>query len=243
MKRKIALLMMLFGVMFGGVAEASSSHTAANGESLYKIGEKYGIPWEVIKRTNQLQSDRINAGQTLLIPSKHVVQRGDTLWNLSRTFGVPLAKLQFVNNEYDDLLNIGDTVYIPTGVQTQSMNEADLDLFARLVNAEAKGEPYEGKVAVASVVLNRVKSPEFPNTIRGVILQYYGSIPAFSPVDNGEIHKPADDEARRAVQEALNGKDPTFDALYFYNPDLVSPTNWIRQRTVTVKIGDHVFAK
>ncbi|WP_223589927.1 cell wall hydrolase [Neobacillus bataviensis] len=123
-----------------------------------------------------------------------------------------------------------------------SISNEEKDLFARLVEAEAKGESYEGKLAVATVVLNRVDSPQFPNTVTGVIKQVVGDVYAFSPVQNGEINKPASDDSKRAVEEALTRTDRLSDSLYFYNPKITSD-KWIRTRTVVKTIGHHVFAK
>lgn len=123
-----------------------------------------------------------------------------------------------------------------------SISAEEKDLFARLVEAEAKGESYEGKTAVAAVVLNRVDSSEFPDTITGVIKQVVGKSYAFSPVQNGEINKPASDEAKRAVEEALTRKDRLNDCIYFYNPDIATD-DWIRSREVVKTIGNHAFAK
>ena len=123
-----------------------------------------------------------------------------------------------------------------------SISNEEKDLFARLVEAEAKGESYEGKVAVATVVLNRVDSPEFPNSITGVINEVVGKAYAFSPVQNGEINKPASDEAIKAVEEALTRQDRLNDSIYFYNPEIATDT-WITTREVVKTIGNHVFAK
>lgn len=123
-----------------------------------------------------------------------------------------------------------------------SIANEEKDLFARLVEAEAKGETYEGKVAVATVVLNRVDSPEFPNSISGVINEVVSGTYAFSPVQNGEINKPASDETIRAVEEALTRQDRLNDSIYFYNPEIATDT-WITSREVVKTIGNHVFAK
>lgn len=119
----------------------------------------------------------------------------------------------------------------------QSFSESDLDLLARVVRAEAQGEPYDGQVAVAAVILNRVNHPEFPNTIPGVVYEPL----AFSVVANGQVNKPADESARQAAHCALNGLDPSGGALYFYNPAKTKST-WIRSRAVIKTIGDHIFA-
>lgn len=114
---------------------------------------------------------------------------------------------------------------------------ADHRLLAKLVYGEARGESYKGQVAVAAVVLNRVASSEFPNTISGVIYQKN----AFSCVDNGSINNTPDSSCIKAALDALNGWDPTGGCLYFYNPKKTNDS-WIRTRTVTTVIGNHHFA-
>lgn len=114
---------------------------------------------------------------------------------------------------------------------------ADHRLLSKLVYAEARGESYKGQVAVAAVVLNRVASSSFPNTISGVIYQSG----AFSCVSNGSINNTPDSTAIRAALDALNGWDPTGGCLYYYNPKATSD-KWIRTRTVKTVIGNHTFA-
>ena len=114
---------------------------------------------------------------------------------------------------------------------------ADHRLLAKLVYAEARGEPYKGQVAVAAVVLNRVKSASFPNTVSGVIYQRN----AFTCVNNGSINNTPDSACIRAALDALNGWDPTGGCLYYYNPKTATD-NWIRTRTVQTVIGRHSFA-
>ena len=116
-------------------------------------------------------------------------------------------------------------------------NESETYLLGRLVHGEARGEPYVGKVAVAAVVLNRVKSPSFPNTISGVIYQSG----AFDAVADGQINLTPDEDSLRAARDALNGWDPTGGCLYYYNP-ATATNGWIWSRTVQLSIGKHNFA-
>ena len=122
-------------------------------------------------------------------------------------------------------------------VSSSSVISADHRLLAKLVYAEARGETYKGQVAVAAVVLNRVASAAFPNTISGVIYQSG----AFSCVSNGSINQAPDSTAIRAARDALNGWDPTGGCLYYYNPR-ATDDRWIRTRTVKTVIGNHSFA-
>ena len=112
----------------------------------------------------------------------------------------------------------------------------DLYLLARLISAEARGEPYVGQVAVGAVVLNRVEHPSFPNSISGVIYQPG----AFSCLDDGQFDQPVAESAWRAAQEALNGYDPSYGAIYYFNP-ATATSRWIWSRPMIVVIGSHRF--
>ena len=119
---------------------------------------------------------------------------------------------------------------------SSSSSSGDLYLLARLVHGEARGEPYKGKVAVAAVVLNRVKSSSFPNTIAGVIYQRG----AFDAVSDGQINMQPDNESIRAARDAMNGWDPSHGCLYYYNPKTAT-SRWMLSRPVLLRIGQHAF--
>ncbi|MCI7095562.1 MAG: spore cortex-lytic enzyme [Clostridiales bacterium] len=119
---------------------------------------------------------------------------------------------------------------------TSSTSNSNLYLLSCCVYGEARGESYTGKVAIAAVVLNRVKSSNFPNTISGVIYQ----TGAFTCVSDGQINMGTNDECTRAAQDALNGWDPTYGSIYYYNPKTATNA-WIRSRPVVVTIGNHIF--
>ena len=168
----------------------------------------------------------------------HTVKTGDTLWKIAYQHGVTVQKIKTANGKTNDLIYPGQKLYIPQ----EAISEADKDLMARLVSAEAKGEPYAGKVAVATVILNRLSSPDFPNSIKEITYQVVDGHYAFSPVQNGTIYQPADADSKRAVNEALGFWGQGNGSLYFYNPE-ISTSKWIFSREVTVRIGNHVFAK
>ena len=121
---------------------------------------------------------------------------------------------------------------------SSSTNSSDLNLLSRLVYGEARGEPYTGQVAVAAVVLNRVKHSSFPNTIAGVIYQSG----AFDVVSDGQINLTPNETAKKAAQDALNGWDPSNGAIYYFNPSPAT-NKWIWSRPMTVTIGKHRFCK
>lgn len=168
----------------------------------------------------------------------HTVKAGDTLWKISAQYGVTAQKIKAANNGTANMIYPGQKLFIPNA----TISAADKDLMARLVSAEAKGEPYAGKVAVATVILNRLSSPDFPNSIHEIVYQVEGGHYAFAPVQNGAINKSADAASIKAVNEALGFWGQGNGSLYFYNPK-ISTSKWIFSREVTVKIGNHVFAK
>lgn len=130
------------------------------------------------------------------------------------------------------------------GIMTSSSSSnsssynSNLNLLARLIYGEARGESYTGQVAVGAVVMNRVRSSSFPNTISGVIYQSG----AFDVVRDGQINLSPDSTAKKAAQDALNGWDPTYGAIYYFNPSTAT-NKWIWSRPMTVTIGKHRFCK
>lgn len=184
-------------------------------------------------------------GGTSAHAAEVTVKPGDTLWEYGQHYGIPYQEIMTTNNLTSDLILIGQKLTIPEGrsVTATSINtvhsdysQSDIDLLASLVQAEAEGESFQGKVAVAAVVLNRVESNLFPNSIRGVIYQRG----QFSPVSDGSINVRANSESYNAVYAAMKGQDPTRGALFFYNPG-VNHNHWSNSRTVTAVIGNHNF--
>ncbi|GIP14615.1 spore cortex-lytic enzyme [Paenibacillus montaniterrae] len=120
----------------------------------------------------------------------------------------------------------------------RGFTENDIQLMANAVYGEARGEPYEGQVAVAAVILNRVKHPDFPDTVYGVIFQPR----AFTAVDDGQIYLSPNETAKRAVRDAINGWDPTYGCIYYFNPNTATSA-WIWTRQQILTIGKHIFCK
>lgn len=124
---------------------------------------------------------------------------------------------------------------------SRNYSQDDLYWLARIIEAEASAEPYMGKVAVGSVIINRVNSKEFPNTIYGVIFEYYENIPQFSPVAEGTIYNTPSQDSIKAAEEALGGAKPVGNATYFFNPAKASGSWIVKNKTYVTKIGGHSF--
>lgn len=130
-----------------------------------------------------------------------------------------------------------------TGAQTwrqlkkYTLNQSEMDIMAKIIYSEARGEPYKGQVAVGAVVMNRIQSSEFPNDIRGVVFQKS----AFTAVDDGQYWLTPNRTAYLAAMDAVRGWDPTYESLYYFNPKTAT-SKWIWSRPQTVQIGQHIFA-
>lgn len=193
---------------------------------------------------------------------RYTVQSGDTLYLVAQRYGVTVAQLRQANGIWSDTLYPGQVLVIPnnsgTGTTPGGSNGTpvpsdpqsppklqlswdDQMLLARLVRAEAEGEPLEGQVAVAATVLNRLNDPRFPHSVPGIIYQVVDGYYQYSPVQNGRINLPPTPAAQQAVSLALQGWDPSRGANGFYRPDGVSANNWVRQQPVTAVIGNHIF--
>lgn len=136
------------------------------------------------------------------------------------------------------LAAMGITSNQSSSSSSSSSRPSDVNLIARAIYGEARGETYVGQVAVGAVIMNRVKSSKFPNTIAGVVYQKG----AFDAVSDGQINLNPDSTAKKAAQDALNGWDPTYGAIYYFNPNTATNA-WIWSRPMTITIGKHRFCK
>lgn len=252
-------LLFFLGVFIVPAWAGAATHNVLPGESLYTISMKYSVSLNSLIEANGLKGSLIYPGQQLFIPgsnsggerSNYKVREGDTLYLIGQKYNVSYQEIMRANNLHDSVIYPGMVLAIPAGRVAvpqisrggyfQRPSLEDVDLLARLITAEADGEPYEGKVAVGAVVLNRVENINFPNTIPEVIYQYGDGTYQFEPVMNGLINKPASTQSVQAARDALNMVDPTNGALYFFAPNKVSNQWWLFSRPVSKVIGNHVF--
>ena len=247
-------LMLLFG--YAAAAEASWQYTVKAGDTLYLLGQRFGVSADDLRSANGIWNDYLDIGRVLNIPTAgsstpvstnlkpYTVRKGDSLFLIAKGFGISLDELRRCNNLWQDTIVPGQVLKLPAEslrdntVSSRGAANRDLDLLARAVFSEARGENYEGQVAVAAVVLNRVKHTGFPKSIAGVIYEPG----AFTAVADGQFNLTPSETAYKAAQDALKGWDPTNGALYYWNP-ATATNKWVWSRTITKKIGNHVFAK
>ncbi len=221
------------------------------GDTFYFIGQALGINYEDIMSLNGFTDSLIYPEQELKVPDKtrsaiYKVQEGDTLSEVARKFATSVSSIMG-NRISGGSLYVGQTLVIPIPPEVSRESRAttavadvgsNLELLARTIYAEARGEIYEGKVAVGGVIMNRLKNAAFPKTIKDIILQPG----AFTSVDDGQINLTPDTSAYKAAQEALDGSDPSVGAIYYWNPR-VATSKWIWTRPIIKQIGNHVFAR
>lgn len=240
----------------------AAEYTAVSGDSLYTISKTFNTSVANIMVANNFTSYNIKIGQIIYVPcEKYTVVKGDTLFKISQKYNISLLNLRQANNIFTNYIYIGQVLDIPLPSPKESEAEVpivdseptpvvkadapaytaeELDLLARLIMAEAESQPYEAKVAVGSVVINRVESGLFATTISSVINQKIDGYYQFTPVQNGWINRAANEECIKAAKDALNGIDTTNGAIWYYDD---STTNqWILSKPVSIQYGRMIFA-
>jgi len=250
LKKFLIALTAFILVLYPMATAYAAKYTVVKNDSLYMIGKLFNTSVSELKTVNNLKSDTIYPGQKLEINAKtYTVKKGDTLSGIAKKYNISLTDLKKANNISGSMIKAGQKLIIP-GAKTGSsasnasvipFTNAELDLLARLIEAEATGESYNVKVAVGAVVVNRVQSKDWANSITGVINEKYGEYYQFTPVQNGMIKNPAGADSIKAAKEALNGMDPSKGAIYYY--DNSSTNTWIKSKEVTARIGNMIFAK
>ena len=239
----------------------AASYTVAPGDSLYTIGKLFNTGPGTIMMNNKLSDNTIYPGQVLDVhASTYTVKSGDSLFLIAQKYDVSLGALRVANGKWDDSINPGQTLLLPasasgsvqgsvnstsssisstTSGSAISYTASDLDLLARLITAEADGEPYNAMVGVGAVVVNRTKDPSFSNSISGVINEVDNGYYQFTPVKNGWINNPATQEAKNAAYDALHGNDPTNGALFYFDDS--STNQWLWSKPIATIIDKMVY--
>lgn len=171
------------------------------------------------------------------------VKKDDSLYKIAKRFGTTVNTLKRLNRLKSSKIKTGWKLWLPDAQKKKPMQNLqstnNIYLLARLISGEARGESYQGQVAVGAVIMNRVNSKNFPHTIAGNIFKKG----EFESVSNGQIWKKVAPSAIKAAKAAISGWDPSHGALYFYNPAKVrNKHSWIWSRKVIKRIGRHLFA-
>lgn len=257
----------ILSITISSTTAFAADYTILKNDSLYKISRLFGTTVSTIKSDNHLKSNQIHPGKVLKVKAKtYKVKKGDTLSGIAKKSKVTLASLRRANSKWNDKIKAGQKLLLPAkstsatakkttaakaavayaSVSTKSepvisYTSKELDLLARLITAEATGQPYNAMVGVGAVVVNRVQSSEWPDTVSKVINHVAGGYYQFTPVKNGYIKKPASKTAEKAAKAALNGSDPTKNAMFYF--DETSTNSWLWSKPITARFGIMVFAE
>ena len=225
MKKKIIFIILLLGlvVTFDVVLMSWNSEV----EALSKYGSRgteVRTIQEKLKRWGYYSGsvDGIYGSQTVAAVKKFQKKNGLTVDGIAGTKTLAAMGINSSSNKNT----------------SSASNQNDINLLSKVIYSEARGEPYKGQVAVGAVVLNRVASSSFPNTLAGVVYQSG----AFDAVSDGQINLTPDETARKAAQDAINGWDPTSGCIYYFNP-ATATSKWIWSRPQVITIGKHIFCK
>ena len=201
--KKLKTMLLSLGLSLLMVTPAkAATYNVTSGDSLYKIGQLFNVSADTIIKNNNLSSTTIYANENLNIPAaSYTVQKGDSLFLIGKKFQVPVTNMKKMNNLVADTIFVDQKLNMPNNTTTSTVatnatssltySQSDIDILARLIDAEAGGEPYNAKVAVGAVVLNRLKDSRFPRSISAVIYEKNGPYYQFTPVLNGYINNPA----------------------------------------------------
>lgn len=256
-----------------GVAQAatSSNWTVRSGESLWSIARANHISVSSLESANpNVNPLNLKIGSVVKIPASttglfasssqtYTVQKGDTFFLIAHRFGINVNQLMAANPRLNPVnLTPGTVIYLPLGSKTQggsvsstgsnasssSAGSTDLYWLAHVIHAEANGLNLQAQIAVGDVVLHRVQSPDYPNTVQGVVFQIVNGHYQFTCVANGYIYSQPDTSAYQAATEVLkNHVDVVPGAFVFYNPALTPASSWVWQQPRLSTIGPFIFAK
>ncbi len=206
----------------------AKTYKVKKGDTLFGVAKKNKVTLASLRRANNKWNNKVKPGQKLLLPAVNLTSKAQKATTAETT-----AKAAAVS-----------TLALKTSESSKAVipyTKNELDLLARLITAEATGQPYDAMVGVGAVVVNRVQSPEWPSTIAKVINHVAGDYYQFTPVKNGYIKKPASDTAVKAAKAALNGSDPTYGAMFYF--DDTSTNKWLWSKPITARYGKMVFVE
>lgn len=247
-RNKFLIIALLLSLLFPAATASAADYTVAQNDSLYSLSQLFKTSVSNLRKTNNFEENSLSPGDIIYVAA-HVysVKSGDSLAKIAKKYKIKLADLKKANWRTGDSIVAGEKLLIPGMKPTKksdkilSCSAYEVDLLARLVEAEAGGETYQAKIAVAATVINRVQSGEWAPTIAGVINQKFDEYYQFTPVKNGMIRNTPSAKSVKAAWIALFGSDPSNNAIFYY--DQSCKNEWLLAKQKTARLDHLTFAK
>lgn len=246
--KKITILTLCLLFLSPAATAHAADYTVAPNDTLYTLSKLFHTSVKALRYSNNLNADHLRSGAAIYVPA-HVykVKSGDTLYKVAARYEIPLENLKKANRKTGSFIVPGEKLIIP-GVKPSKKTDTvipyasgEVDLLAKLIEAEASGESMQAKIAVGAVVVNRVQSGDWASTISGVIKQRFGSYYQFTPVKIGTINNNPSDAAKKAAWIAMYGSDPSSGATFYF--DQSSQNKWLWSKPLTARLDHMVFVK
>lgn len=246
--KKIFVVTLCILLLSPAAAASAADYTVTSNDTLYSLSKLFNTSVKSLRYSNNLDEDRLSPGDEIYVPAhEYKVKNGDSLYKVAKKYEVPVKKIKKANGKKSNSIVPGEKLMIP-GVKPYkksdtviSYSKGEVELLAKLIEAEAAGESMQAKVAVGAVVVNRVQSGDWSSTLTGVINQKFGKYYQFTPVKIGTIHNTPSNASKRAAWIAMFGSDPSNGAIFYF--DQTSKNQWLWSKPQTAQLDHMVFAK
>lgn len=251
LKKAAAFTAVVITLLLGSAGVSATEiqyHTVVKGDTCYTIARNYGVPLSAILNANGYNAGKtIYPGQSITVDgnakntanANYTVKKGDSLYTIAAAYGIGTTQLKTENGLTADRIYTGQKLKVPYQTANSSLTEAEIQLMAKMIYAEARGESELGQIAVGAVIMNRMESDLFPNSLKDVLYQKN----QFTAINDGQFHSlTPDQKAINAARTAATDNDPTGGALYYWNPQKANNA-WLNAKPILTVIGNHVFAR
>lgn len=245
--RKLLIVTLCFLLITPAASVSAANYKVRSKDTLQSVSKLFGTSVTALRYSNNFNANRFSSGRVIYVPA-HVykVKQGDSLYSIAKGYGITVADLKKANNKKDASIKPGQKLLLP-GVKPKKTDaviphsSSEIDLLAKLIEAEASGESMQAKIAVGAVVINRVQSKEWAPSISKVIYQKFGQYYQFTPVKIGTIKNTPSSASKKAARIALYGSDPSNGAMFYF--DTSSKNKWLWSKPQTASLDHMVFVK
>jgi spore germination cell wall hydrolase CwlJ-like protein len=246
--RKIFIVTLCFLLISPATAAYAAKYKVTSKDTLHSVSELFDTSVKALRYSNNFAENSFSSGDAIYVPA-HVykVKSGDSLYTIAKKYKVPVADIKKANNKKSNSIKPGQKLILP-GVKPNKKTDAvisysgtEVDLLAKLIEAEASGESMQAKIAVGAVVINRVQSKDWAPSISKVIHQKFGAYYQFTPVKIGTIKNTPSSASKKAAWIAMYGSDPSNGATFYF--DTSSKNKWLWSKPQTASLDSMVFAK